>query len=112
MRRLIAPAALLAGMLLVAGAAIANSGHDADARALAAADALMPQVHWVVAGDSFDLSGDEVDYGSLRLTNVAGPSWVVRLTAPGDSAAGGYVAAVVINAFTGDLTDSGAARSG
>ena len=99
-------------MLLVAGAAVANTGRDADAKALAAAHALLPQAQWAVAGDSFDPWGSEADYRSLRLTNVAGPSWVVELTAPGDSTARGYEAAVVINAFTGDVTDSGAARSG
>jgi hypothetical protein len=112
MRRLIAPAALLVGILIVAGAAVANTGHDADAKALAAARGLMPQAHWTVAGDSFDPWGSEVDYGSLQLTSVAGPSWVVELTAPGDSTTAGYQAAVVINAFTGDVTDSGAARRG
>jgi hypothetical protein len=99
-------------MLIIAGAAISNTGQDADAKALAAARGLMPQAHWTVASDSFDLWGNEVDYGSLQLTNVAGPSWVVELTAPGDSTATGYQAAVVINAFTGDVTDSGAARTG
>ena len=112
MRRLIAPAVLLAGVVIAAGAAIANTEHGAGAKALGAAHALMPQADWTVASESFDPWGSEVDFGSVHLTNVAGPSWVVELTAPGDSTAAGYRGAVVINAFTGDVTDTGAQRGG
>lgn len=105
-KRLIAPAVLVLGLALAAGAAIANTGGGADAAAVAQASALIPGAHWTVTGRSFDPWGSEVDYGTLQLTNVAGPSWVVKLAAPG------YQAAVVINAFTGDVTDSGAARTG
>lgn len=106
MRRLIAPAALLLGIAVAAAAAVANTNREADAQALAEASSLVPTAHWTVVSHSFDLTGAEVDYGRLQLTNVVGPSWVVELGAPG------YQAAVVINAFTGDVTDSGAARTG
>ena len=106
MKRLIAPVALVLGLALAAGVAIANTGSTADAAALAQASSLLPEAHWKVAERHLDFWGSEVDYGHVQLTNVAGPSWVVELTAPG------YEAAVVINAFTGDITDSGASRTG
>lgn len=112
MRRLIAPVALLVGLALAAGVAIANTGSTADAVALAQASSLLPEAHWKVAERYLDFWGSEVDYGHVQLTNVAGPSWVVELTAPGDSNASGFEAAVVISAFTGDITDSGASRTG
>ena len=99
------PAALLAAIALAAAAAAWNTGRDADSRALSQAAALIPRAQWTVVSRSLDPLGDEVDYGAVHLSNVVGPSWVIELTSPG------YRAAVVINAVTGDVTDSGAAAT-